>query len=86
MKAIDVHAHFGTYDIGDGPGARVNLITDDLPGGFEAVAADLDGDGDLDVVATGETPGEVAWFEIRAIRPGAGRSTASRRTGKTRTK
>ncbi len=42
---------------------KKRLITDALPGGFEAVPADLDGDGDLDVVATGETPGEVAWFE-----------------------
>ena len=42
---------------------KKHLITDALPGGFEAVAADLDGDGDLDVVATGETPGEIAWFE-----------------------
>ena len=42
---------------------KKHLITDALPGGFEAVAADLDGDGDLDVVATGETPGQIAWFE-----------------------
>jgi len=26
MKAIDVHAHFGTYDVGDGPGARLNRL------------------------------------------------------------
>jgi hypothetical protein len=32
--------------------------------GFEAVAGDLDGDGDLDVVGTGWTPqGQIAWFE-----------------------
>ena len=42
---------------------KKHLITEALPGGFEAVTADLDKDGDLDVVATGETPGEVAWFE-----------------------
>jgi hypothetical protein len=32
--------------------------------GFEAVAGDLDGDGDQDVVATGWSPqGRLAWFE-----------------------
>ena len=35
-----------------------------LPGAFEAVAGDLDGDKDLDVVATAwGTPGTVMWFE-----------------------
>lgn len=35
-----------------------------FPQGFEAVAGDLDGDGDQDVVATGWGPeGRIAWFE-----------------------
>ncbi|MFM7161750.1 MAG: FG-GAP repeat domain-containing protein [Planctomycetaceae bacterium] len=35
-----------------------------FPQGFEAVAGDLDGDGDLDVAATGWSPqGRLAWFE-----------------------
>jgi hypothetical protein len=34
-----------------------------LEGAFEAVAADLDGDGKLDVVATGYGSGKVVWFE-----------------------
>jgi hypothetical protein len=32
-------------------------------GAFEAVAGDLDGDSDLDVVVTGWDPGQVVWFE-----------------------
>jgi len=38
-------------------------ISNDFPAGHEASTADLDGDGDLDVVATGHKPGQVAWFE-----------------------
>lgn len=43
---------------------RKHLIAEVLPHGFEAVAGDLDGDGDQDVVATGWTPaGQLTWFE-----------------------
>ena len=43
---------------------RKHLIGANLPQGFEAVAGDLDGDGDLDVAATGWSPqGRLAWFE-----------------------
>jgi hypothetical protein len=39
-------------------------IASSFPQGFEAVAGDLDGDGDQDVVATGWSPnGRIAWFE-----------------------
>ncbi len=47
----------------DGPWP-LHVIHQGFHGAFEAVAADLDGDKDMDVVATawGE-PGQVAWFE-----------------------
>lgn len=39
------------------------MIAERIQFGFEAVAADLDGDGRLEVVASsGRTTGEVAWF------------------------
>jgi acyl-CoA thioesterase-1 len=41
-----------------------HLIASNFPQGFEAVAGDLDGDGDQDVVATAWSPsGQIAWFE-----------------------
>lgn len=43
---------------------KKHLIAAGFPQGFEAVAGDLDGDGDQDVVATGWSPaGQIAWFE-----------------------
>ena len=40
-----------------------HTISQDLPRGFEAVAGDLDGDGDVDAVATGFGSGLLVWFE-----------------------
>ena len=43
---------------------KKHLIAGGFVHGFEAVAGDLDGDGDQDVVATGWSPsGQIAWFE-----------------------
>jgi len=45
---------------------RRHDIAPAFPQGFEAVAGDLDGDGDLDVAATGWSPqGRLCWFENR---------------------
>ena len=44
-------------------GWKRHVISSDFPSGFEAVAADLDGDGDLDAVATAFRLGMIAWFE-----------------------
>ncbi len=49
---------------GDGAEWRKHQIASGFPQGFEAVAEDLDGDGDKDVVATGWSPqGRIGWFE-----------------------
>ena len=48
---------------GDGPWPR-HTILESLPSAFEAVAGDLDGDGDPDVAATAWGPaGQVVWLE-----------------------
>ncbi len=49
---------------GRGTEWKKHSIAASFPQGFEAVAGDLDGDGDQDVVATGWSPqGRIAWFE-----------------------
>jgi lysophospholipase L1-like esterase len=43
---------------------KKHAIASEFPQGFEAVAGDLDGDGDQDAVATGwGSAGRIAWFE-----------------------
>lgn len=50
--------------LGLGTEWKKHSIAASFPQGFEAVAGDLDGDGDQDVVATGWSPqGRIAWFE-----------------------
>ena len=51
------------------------LVTDTMEGIHSVVAADLEGDGDLDLVAVSRLDGKVAWFRndggIRPALPGA---------------
>lgn len=51
---------------------KKHVIAPSFPQGFEAVAGDLDGDGDQDVVATAWGPdGRLAWFENPGATPDA---------------
>jgi len=61
------HNHVAWYENSGQPAAglwKKHIIGPRFDDAFEAVAADLDADGDVDVVATSwRNPGRVAWFE-----------------------
>lgn len=64
-----------------------HLISPQFDDAFEAVARDLDGDGDIDVAATSwRNPGSVAWFENSGDPKASGQSTCSKPTGAARIK
>ncbi len=48
---------------GSGEFGRQNVITNDIPGVISLQANDLDGDGDIDVVAGSFVTDDVSWFE-----------------------
>lgn len=60
--AVTWHRNLG----GVNPQFESIMLDDALDGAFDAAAADLDDDGDLDVVAAGRTGGEVVWYEAQS--------------------
>jgi hypothetical protein len=73
---------------GSGTGWQKHVIGADFDNAFEAVAVDLDGDGDLDVAATSWAApnGRASGSRTPATRRGHGGCTCSRPTGRARTR